>query len=182
MTVDVMSANNAKNLIIFAHNFNIEVFNGKTQKPEFSITKFSPEITGCAFRRDGIFAAFGDSTGKLRILDVERKVFTREHAKHKSPLHGISFASEGTIIGSASDDRNLIFFDYSINEIVKVFPNFHKDNIRVLRSVPTEPNLFLTGSHDFSMKLVDLREPIVEPCQGDMDLEINTTTQLVVFE
>ena len=143
------------------------------------MTKYSPEITGTAFRKDGIFAALGEASGKMKILDLKRKVYTRDHSKHTKAVHALAFASEGTILGSAGDDKNIIFYDYSVNEIVKVFPSFHNDNIRVLRSFPDDMNLFLTGSHDFTMKILDLREAIsTDQDPAAMDLEIGNSSDM----
>lgn len=167
--VSVITACNTQNLTLFAHNFNIEVWSGKTKSTQFTIAKYCPEITGACFRKDGIFAALGESSGKLKVLDIPRKQYTRDHTKHKRELHGLAFASEGTILGSAGDDRNVIFYDYAMNEIVRVFENYHKDNIRTLRAFPNDGNLFLTGSHDFMMKIIDLRESD-KGRTGDMDL------------
>lgn len=158
--VSVLTTSNHQNLSLFAHNFNIEVFSGKTKKIDFTISKFTPELTGASFRKDGIFCALGETSGKVKILDTTRKQYARDHNKHKKSVQGLAFSSENTIQGSASDDRNIIFYDYAINEIVKVYSNFHTDNIRTLRAFPNDGNLFLTGSHDFSMKMIDLRESL----------------------
>ena len=167
--VSVVTTANHQNLSLFTHNFNIECFSGKSKKVDFSVTKYCPEITGAQFRKDGIFVALGEESGKVKILDTTMKKYTRDHNKHKKSVYALAFSSENTILGSASDDRNIIFYDYAINEIVKVYTNFHTDNIRTLKAFPNDGNLFLTGSHDFTMKMIDLREALKVHNKNDLN-------------
>lgn len=83
----------------------------------------------------------------------------RHFKEHQgSPVHCTYFSRDKTNIFTGSDDRTVRVFDLATEKQLSKFDHVHTDYVRALTpGSATNPHLFLSGSYDRTMKLIDRR-------------------------
>ena len=129
------------------------------------ISKFnnisSDKISTGMLRNDGKLLLTGDETGKLFIHEIITKNQIRKYSSHNLAITSIDIDSSLVKFISASRDCSFKYFDMITEKPIKDFKKCHTDSI--MSNKFFEDNLILTGSHDKTIKLWDLRSNLFSP-------------------
>ena len=129
------------------------------------ISKFntisSDKISTGIIRNDGKLILTGDETGKLFIHEIITKNQIRKYSSHNLSINSIDIDSSLVKFISASSDCSFKYFDMINEKPIKDFKKCHNDSI--MSNKFFEDNLILTGSHDKTIKLWDLRSNLFSP-------------------
>jgi DDB1- and CUL4-associated factor 8 len=69
--------------------------------------------------------------------------------KHQGCVNTVSFSSDGSIIASGSDDRNIILWDWDAGTIKLQFHSGHSNNVFQARFMPfTDDRIMVTCAAD----------------------------------
>ena len=110
-----------------------------------------------AVSSDGLiqnFLPIGKDEGPYSVIDT--------HQVEKNPIKAADYSCDGQNFTVAADDKNVYAYDIETGQQKLAMaknrhvPN-HSNIISCLRHHPTDPNLFVTGAWDSSIKLFDLR-------------------------
>ncbi len=72
---------------------------------------------------------------------------------HTGQISSIAFSSDGMTMVTGSNDKSFIVWDLMSKKILKNIPNAHNDWINTCGFMNTKPELFITGSNDFNLKI-----------------------------
>ena len=76
---------------------------------------------------------------------------------HTGPVNSLSINSSGMLLASASADMSVILWDTVTFKLVHTFDACHKDWINTCVFSDSNPDLLITGSNDFTLKLWDVK-------------------------
>ena len=76
---------------------------------------------------------------------------------HTGPVNSLSINSNGMLLASASADMSVILWDTVTFDKVHTFDACHKDWINTCVFSDNNPDLLITGSNDFTLKLWDVK-------------------------
>jgi len=79
---------------------------------------------------------------------------------HTGPVNSLSISSNGMLLASASVDMSVILWDTITFKKLHVFDTCHKDWINTCAFSDNNPDLLITGSNDFTLKLWDVQAKI----------------------
>lgn len=134
----------------------IHVYGPHSQEPIRSFTRFRDTAYGGSFRGDGKLLVAGSEEGLIRLFDISGRVALRQFAGHSKAVHMTSFLSDGFRVVSGSDDLSCRVWDVpSAVELSSLTE--HTDYIRALAPSKLNPDLFVTGSYDHTVKVFDMR-------------------------
>ena len=152
----------SKNIVsIFGQN-EISIYDTLT---DTEISKFnnvvSEKISTGIIRSDGKLILTGEETGKIFIHEVITKNLIRKYSAHNLSVTSIDIDSSKVKFISASRDCSFKYFDMINEKPIKEYKKSHNDSIMVNKFL--EQNTILTGSHDKTLKLWDLRNSLSSP-------------------
>ena len=152
----------SKNMVsIFSSNEAV-IFDVLTSTEISKFNNISPEqITKGIIRKDGKLILTGDESGKLFIHEIITKNQIRKYSSHNLSITSIDIDSSLVKFISSSRDCSFKYFDMINEKPIKDYKKSHNDSIMVSKFF--EDNLILTGSHDKTIKLWDLRSNIFSP-------------------
>lgn len=79
---------------------------------------------------------------------------------HTGPVNSLSISSNGLLLASASADMSVILWDTITFKKVHIFDACHKDWINACMFSDTNPDLLITSSNDFTLKLWDVKAKV----------------------
>ena len=152
----------SKNLVsIFGQN-EISIYDTLT---DTEISKFNNVVSGKIstgiIRSDGKLILTGEETGKIFIHEILTKNLIRKYSAHNLSVNSIDIDSSKVKFISASRDCSFKYFDMINENPIKEYKKSHKDSIMVNKFF--DQNTILTGSHDKTLKLWDLRNSLSSP-------------------
>ena len=152
----------SKNMVsIFSSNEAV-IFDVLTSTEISKFNNISPEqITKGIIRKDGKLILTGDESGKIFIHEIITKNQIRKYSSHNLSITSIDIDSSLVKFISSSRDCSFKYFDMINEKPIKDYKKSHNDSIMVSKFF--EDNLILTGSHDKTIKLWDLRSNIFSP-------------------
>uniref|UniRef100_A0A672N4S1 U3 small nucleolar RNA-associated protein 15 homolog n=1 Tax=Sinocyclocheilus grahami TaxID=75366 RepID=A0A672N4S1_SINGR len=134
----------------------IHIYGPHSQEPIRSFTRFRDTAYGGRFRGDGKLLVAGSEEGLIRLFDISGRVALRQFKGHTKAVHMTSFLSDGFRVVSGSDDLSCRVWDVpSAVELSSLTE--HTDYIRALAPSKLNPDLFVTGSYDHTVKVFDMR-------------------------
>ncbi|XP_026870953.2 U3 small nucleolar RNA-associated protein 15 homolog [Electrophorus electricus] len=134
----------------------IQVYGPHSQEPLRSFTRFRDTAYGGSFRSDGKLLVAGSEEGIIRLFDISGRVALRQFAGHSKAVHVASFLSDGFRVVSGSDDLSCRMWDVASSTELSSYTE-HTDYIRAAAISRLNPDLFITGSYDHTVKVFDAR-------------------------
>ena len=151
-----------KNFVSIFGSNEISIYDTLT---DTEISKFnnvvSEKISTGIIRNDGKLILTGDDTGKILIHEIVTKNLIRKYSAHSLSITSIDIDRSLVKFISASRDCSFKYFDMINEKPVKDYKKSHNDTIMVNKFF--DQNTVLTGSHDKSLKLWDLRSSLFSP-------------------
>ena len=151
-----------KNFVSIFGSNEISIYDTLT---DTEISKFnnvvSEKISTGIIRNDGKLILTGDDTGKILIHEIVTKNLIRKYSAHSLSITSIDIDRSLVKFISASRDCSFKYFDMINEKPIKDYKKSHNDTIMVNKFF--DQNTVLTGSHDKSLKLWDLRSNLFSP-------------------
>ena len=151
-----------KNFVSIFGSNEISIYDTLT---DTEISKFnnvvSEKISTGIIRNDGKLILTGDDTGKILIHEIVTKNLIRKYSAHSLSITSIDIDRSLVKFISASRDCSFKYFDMINEKPIKDYKKSHNDTIMVNKFF--DQNTVLTGSHDKSLKLWDLRSSLFSP-------------------
>ena len=142
-----------------------EILQNEFIQKEQETSKFntisSDKISTGIIRNDGKLILTGDETGKLFIHEIITKNQIRKYSSHNLSITSIDIDSSLVKFITSSRDCSFKYFDMINEKPIKDYKKCHNDSI--MSNKFFEDNLILTGSHDKTIKLWDLRSNLLSP-------------------
>ncbi|KCV69060.1 hypothetical protein H696_04480 [Fonticula alba] len=138
----------------------VQIYSQSNQAVRRSISRFGDVAYSGSYRRDGSLLVAGSEDASVQVFHTQTRVILRTYKAHLGPVRATAFASDNVTVISASDDRTVKLWDLSADEPKQEFTTTddgHSDYIRTMVPNLDNPNLFLTGSYDHTVKLWDAR-------------------------
>ena len=158
--ISICNGTSSQNLLsIFGQN-EINIYDTQTNT-EISKFKFLSQITSGIFRNDGKVILVGDETGKIFIHEIITKNLIRKYNAHTLGINSIDIDTSLVKFVSASKDCSFKYFDMINEKPIKEYKKSHLDSVTVSKFF-TNDNI-LTGSHDKTIKLWDMRTGLKTP-------------------
>ena len=96
---------------------------------------------------------------------------------HTGPVNSLAISSNGILLASASADMSVILWDTVGFKKVHIFDACHKDWINTCTFSDNNPDLLITGSNDFTLKLWDVK---AKTEKGTLTGHSSAVTQVVL--
>uniref|UniRef100_A0AAY4BTZ5 U3 small nucleolar RNA-associated protein 15 homolog n=1 Tax=Denticeps clupeoides TaxID=299321 RepID=A0AAY4BTZ5_9TELE len=143
----------------------VQIFGPNSHEPLRSFSRFKGSAYSGSFRADGRLLVAGSDEGLVRLFDVGGRVALRQFTGHSKSVRVTSFLSDGFRIVSGSDDLSSRVWDVSTAQEVAALGE-HSDYIRALATSSRNPDVFITGSYDHTLRVWDAR---LERCVMKME-------------
>uniref|UniRef100_A0A3B4D419 U3 small nucleolar RNA-associated protein 15 homolog n=1 Tax=Pygocentrus nattereri TaxID=42514 RepID=A0A3B4D419_PYGNA len=134
----------------------IQVYGPHSLEPVRTFTRFHDAAYGGSFRGDGKLLVAGSEEGLIRLFDTGGRVALRQFTGHSKAVHVTSFLSDGYRVLSGSDDLSSRVWDVASGTELNSYTE-HTDYIRAAAASKLNPDLYVTGSYDHTVKLFDVR-------------------------
>ncbi|XDV29159.1 hypothetical protein PO909_032312 [Leuciscus waleckii] len=134
----------------------IHIYGPHSQEPTRSFTRFRDTAYGGSFRGDGKLLVAGSEDGIIRLFDIKSLGALRQFTGHSKAVHATTFLSDGFRVVSGSDDLSCRVWDVASSVELSSFTE-HTDYIRAAAPSKLNPDLFVTGSYDHTVKVFDVR-------------------------
>ncbi|XP_076848975.1 U3 small nucleolar RNA-associated protein 15 homolog [Brachyhypopomus gauderio] len=134
----------------------LQVYGPHSQEPVRSFARFRDTAYGGSFRGDGKLLVAGSEEGLVRLFDVDGRVALRQFSGHTKAVHVTSFTSDGYRVVSGSDDLTCRVWDVASSTELGSYTE-HTDYVRATATSKLNPDLFISGSYDHTVKVFDVR-------------------------
>ncbi|KAK2848448.1 hypothetical protein Q7C36_010130 [Tachysurus vachellii] len=134
----------------------IQVYGAHSQEPIRTYSRFRDTAYGGSFRGDGKLLVAGSEEGLIRLFDIGGRVALRQFTGHSKAVHVTSFLSDGYRVLSGSDDLSCRVWDVASGSELGSYTE-HTDYIRSAAASRLNPDVFITGSYDHTVKVCDVR-------------------------
>ncbi|KAJ9075636.1 U3 small nucleolar RNA-associated protein 15 [Entomophthora muscae] len=141
----------------------VQIYNSRTQSVSKTISRFTDTAYSASFRSDGKLLVAGDNSGVIQIFDVNSRAILRTMKEHRGPVQVTKFHTDNTKILSGSDDKLVKVWDIPSQASIQTFVG-HTDYVRAGSVFSDNPNLYVSGSYDGTVKLWDSRNPAHAAC------------------
>ena len=154
--------------ITSSHDRNLKVWTPSSLPFHVLLEGHRAPITAAAWSKNVFASASDDMTIHLWPSDIQKyEKSLRKKKNHPitvKPLHSlteghtgqissIAFSSDGMTMVTSSNDKSFIVWDLMSKKIMKTIPSAHNDWINTCTFLNTNPELFITGSNDFNLKI-----------------------------
>ena len=161
-TICCCKGENSKNIVSIFGTNDISICDTITNT---EISRFNNVVSGRIstgiIRNDGKLILTGDDTGKVLINEIITKNSIRKYSAHTLAITSIDIDSSLVKFISASRDCSFKYFDMINEKPIKDYKKSHNDSVMVNKFF--DDNTVLTGSHDKTLKLWDLRSSLLSP-------------------
>ncbi|KAJ8263113.1 hypothetical protein COCON_G00155700 [Conger conger] len=134
----------------------IHIYGPYSQEPVKTFTRFKDTAYSGRFRADGRLLVAGSEDCVVRLFDISGRVALRMFRGHSKAVHLTDFTSDGFRIISGSDDYTCRLWDIP-NSVELNSYSEHTDYVRCGTTSKLNPDLFITGSYDHTVKVFDSR-------------------------
>ncbi|XP_023678962.1 U3 small nucleolar RNA-associated protein 15 homolog [Paramormyrops kingsleyae] len=134
----------------------IQIYGPYSQEPVKSFTRFKDTAYSGTFRSDGQLLVAGSEDSLVQLFDVNGQVPLRQYSGHSKAVHVTDFTSDRYRILSGSDDYTCRLWDIPSSAEISCY-NEHTDYIRCGTTSKLNPDLFITGSYDHTVRVFDGR-------------------------
>uniref|UniRef100_A0A8C9RVF8 U3 small nucleolar RNA-associated protein 15 homolog n=1 Tax=Scleropages formosus TaxID=113540 RepID=A0A8C9RVF8_SCLFO len=135
----------------------IHIYGPYSQEPVKSFTRFKDTAYSGTFRSDGQLLVAGSEEALIRLFDVSGRVALREYTGHSKAVHFTDFSADRFHILSGSDDYTCRLWDIPSSAEVSRYSE-HTDYVRCGTPSRLNPDVFITGSYDHTVKVFDSRK------------------------
>jgi len=145
----------------------VVIYNGRSQEPKRSFTRFQDKAYGGSLRPDGKLLAAGGETGVVQLFDCASRSVLRQLRGHQKPCHVTRFSPDKVHVLSGGDDVTIRWWDISEGKQVLRLDG-HSDYVRAAAVSPASEATWLSGGYDHTVKLWDVRagEAVMEFTHG----------------
>ncbi|KAK6494891.1 U3 small nucleolar RNA-associated protein 15-like protein [Huso huso] len=134
----------------------IHVYGQYSQEPIKTFSRFKVPAYCGTYRDDGKLLVSGCEDGVVRLFDIDGKGILRQLSGHTKAVHLTDFTSDKYRILSGSDDYTTRLWDIA-NSTQLLSYSEHTDYVRCGTTSKLNPDLFVTGSYDHTIKVFDAR-------------------------
>ncbi|XP_066567770.1 U3 small nucleolar RNA-associated protein 15 homolog [Amia ocellicauda] len=134
----------------------IHIYGRYSQEPVKNFSRFKDTAYCGTYRCDGQLLVAGSEDASVRLFDVSGRVALRQFSGHTKAVHVTDFTSDRYRILSGSDDYTCRLWDIPNSEELISYRE-HTDYVRCGTTSKLNPDLFITGSYDHTVKVFDAR-------------------------
>ncbi|CAG7717369.1 unnamed protein product [Allacma fusca] len=135
----------------------VQLYHPITRMIHKNLNRFKQAAFGAIFRKDGRLLLAGSDENAMKLFDVSSKNLLRVFKGHERAVHRCAFMPTDNHIVSYSDDKTLIQWDLTTEEMLHKYIG-HTDYVRCGTTVDANPNTIVSGSYDHTVKVWDKRE------------------------
>ena len=135
------------------------LYDGESGELLKTLSRFKDVALCGAFRNDGKLVVAGGADGLVQIFNPNARTIMRTFRGHKGNVRVTKFRSDNLQVVSGGDDKTLRVWDMPSDKQISLLSG-HTDYIRSAMESPTDPNLWITGSYDHSIRYWDLRSNV----------------------
>ncbi|KAK2488571.1 hypothetical protein MC885_013591 [Smutsia gigantea] len=119
----------------------IHIYGRYSQEPIKTFSRFKDTAYCATFRQDGRLLVAGSEDGGIQLFDI---------------IHAVDFTADKYHVVSGADDYTVKFWDIPNSKELLTFRE-HSDYVRCGCASKLNPDLFVTGSYDHTVKMFDAR-------------------------
>ena len=134
----------------------VQIYSAVNQAVKKTVSRFKDVAYGATIRRDGKLLVAGGQEPVVQLFDMNSRSTLRSFKGHLGAVRVSTFSPNNTVIMSASDDRTVRGWDIPGDTQLFSFEG-HTDYIRSGLVAEDNPDLWLTGSYDHTVRLWDTR-------------------------
>ncbi len=151
-----VNINEKRKLFCFGVNNAIMFYNYKENKMFYEYRKENEAVKGFAIRKDGYLAAFSNSSGFVKILNLKHRNLLKSFRLSDSPIYGVDIGFDNSLVISGDDEGNFKAYNFASSMELLSLTSLHSDFFRKIKFFPSQTNKLITGSLDKTSKLIDL--------------------------
>lgn len=130
------------------------------------MNRFKEVAYSTRFRSDGQLLVAGGEEGIVRVIDANSRAVLRTFSEaSKRPIHLTRFSTNNHHIMVGSDDCTVTCYDLQGQTSAFTLQG-HKDHVRTGLVSPASENIWISGSHDHTVKVWDTRS---QECLATME-------------
>ena len=142
--------------IVAASGRKLSIYDARTHRLKRTITKFSANVNGGVYRRDGKLVV-GGSDKVVKVFQTEQSgPAMRIFKGHSDEVTCSGFSLDKVHVLSGSNDQTARFWDLASGSSIRTLRG-HSDYVKTLTAHPTNGDLWVTGAYDHMVKLWDVR-------------------------
>ena len=136
----------------------VMLYDSMSDKVQRAYSRFTDDAFSGRFRKDGKLIVAGSKDGYVKVFDMKTKAVLRQLKQHTAAVRSTVWASDGLHIISGSDDRKVKLWDLATEDVVWDSKSQHTDYVRCVETSPSNPDIFVSGSYDHSVRIWDKRQ------------------------
>ncbi|XP_039614384.1 U3 small nucleolar RNA-associated protein 15 homolog [Polypterus senegalus] len=134
----------------------IHIYGQYSQEPIKTFSRFKETAYSGSYRDDGKLLVAGSEDGLVRVFDLAGREALRKFSGHTKAVHVANFTSGKYHIFSGGDDYSAKYWDMSTaSELISY--DEHTDYVRCGAASKLNPDMFVTGSYDHTVRVFDAR-------------------------
>ncbi|XP_004586221.2 U3 small nucleolar RNA-associated protein 15 homolog isoform X1 [Ochotona princeps] len=134
----------------------IHIYGRYSQEPVKTFSRFKDTAYCATFRQDGRLLVAGSEDGGVQLFDISGRAPLRQFEGHSKAVHTVDFTADKYRVMSGADDCAVKLWDIPNAQEILTFRE-HSDYVRCGCASKLNPDLFVTGSYDHTVKVFDAR-------------------------
>ncbi|XP_036702601.1 U3 small nucleolar RNA-associated protein 15 homolog isoform X1 [Balaenoptera musculus] len=134
----------------------IHIYGRYSQEPIKTFSRFKDTAYCATFRQDGRLLVAGSEDGGIQLFDISGRAPLRQFEGHTKAVHTVDFTADKYHVVSGADDYTVKLWDIPNSKEILTFKE-HSDYVRCGCASKLNPDLFVTGSYDHTVKMFDAR-------------------------